>query len=354
MVVSALQPGSVIDGRYSVAVEIGAGSFGVVYLAHDMLGRKNVAVKTLRPSALRVPELVERMVREVEVCKQLKHLSTVRLLDAGNLEVKDPGESGAPEEVPYLVFELVRGLPLGELLEHRPPLSIRETCRVCIAVLDALQEAHLQGIVHRDLKPNNILIEAPKKTWQRPAVSASLSERLGIPEPDEAVWHDLTKLKVKVHDFGLAKLLAIGDRRVKKLTAKGVLAGTAHYMSPEQVERGHEVDYRADIYGVAMLISRLLTGRTPYGGDTSMVVAMRHVTDPLPPLPDPWADHAIAQIYKRAGAKDPEERYPSAAEMAWAMRCIVAPDLAQRQAPEFEVPPLVTAGRGFWSRLFGR
>lgn len=351
--------GALIANRFSVAGEIGSGSFGVVYLAHDTAERKNVALKTLKPAALSIPDLVDRIYREADVCMKLDHPHTARMLGRGEL---DPGlgvEDRQGRTVPYMVFELVRGMPLGDLLEMRGSLTLEETVHVLSHVLDSLHAAHHMGVVHRDLKPNNILIQAPESTWRRPVVAPRMAETLGIPDFDDPIWQDVTSLTPKVVDFGLAKLLALGDRKVRKLTQAGMLAGTAQYMSPEQVLTADDVDYRADIYAVGMLIPRLLTGRTPFDGKSSVAVAMAQVQQPLPALPVPWTDHPIAEVYARGAKKARGERYQSAAEMAWALRCVDDPKLAAKRPPKFEIPPDTSAedkgkSSSILKRLFGR
>jgi serine/threonine-protein kinase len=343
------QPGDVIDGRFEVGAIIGAGSFGIVFRARDRDSGDAVAIKMLRPNAFSMPDLVERFGREADICEQLTHPNTVRLLHFGEV----PQGAGAPG-VPYMVLDLVRGLPLGGLLDLRGRVNLDEAVHVLGHVLDSLQEAHMLGILHRDLKPNNILLVAPPQRQREPGPGSSLFERLGLPGPGDPLWQDVTALDVKVVDFGLGKVLEVGGRRVKQLTQVGVAAGTAEYMSPEQIRCLPDIDHRADLYGVAMLIHRLLAGSPTYSGETVLDVAGKHLKGDLPALPAPYDQHGVAAVFARAGHKDRDQRYGSAAEMAWALRRLVDPALGDAPPP-FEVPPEVDRRRkGFFSRLFGR
>jgi serine/threonine-protein kinase len=335
--------GDLIDGRFRVGLTLGSGSFGVVKTAVDEHSGEPVALKMLRPAAFEDPELVARFMREAHICEVLTHPNTVRLIHFGHLPQPDPDP-----DIPYMVLELVRGLPLNGLVKLRGSLTVVETSHVLARVLDSLSDAHMNGVVHRDLKPANILVAAPKDRWSDPAEGNDLFVRLGIPGRDDPVWQDLSELDVKVVDFGLGKLLEIGDRQVKRLTQVGVGAGTAEYMSPEQVRGERDIDHRADIYGVAMLIYRLLTGKPCFEGNTTFDLAVKHITDPAPELPGELADHPLAAIYRKASAKDRNDRYATVDEMAWELRGAVDDDYEALQAlmaegmaskPEFEAPP---------------
>jgi len=341
--------GARVDDRFSVGPTIGAGAFGIVYRAEDDKpgnGPRLVALKTLRAKAFGMPDLVERFAREAEICESLVHPNIAQLITYGTVDM------GRQKDVPYMVMELIRGLPLGGLVSLRGRLSVDETAHILSHVLDGLHAAHMKGILHRDLKPNNILIAAPKHALREPGEGKDLFDRLGVPGSEDAVWNDLSQLDVKVVDFGLGKMLETGGKRVKRLTRAGVAAGTAEYMSPEQVRAVEDIDHRADIYGVAMLIHRLLTGRSPYEGKTLFEVAKMQVMEPLPPLPDDLHGHPIAAVYQKAGTKDREGRYQSAPEMAYHLRKAANPG-ADIPKPKFEKPPPVKK-KGFLSRLLRR
>ena len=242
----AFLPNATIDGRFRIRSVIGAGTFGMVYAADDLRDGGLVALKTLHEKVKLQDEYVLRFEREADVTRKLSHPSITRLVTAGHLD-----EEGGVT-TPYLAFELIRGLPLSRLLEARGPLSAREAVHLTATLLSALSAAHQQGILHRDLKPDNILVAAPDNLITEPQAGGSLSMRLGIPEPDHENWSDLRSHTVKVLDFGLAKILDIGQGRVKALTKAGFAPGTAHYMSPEQVRGTSDLDYRADLYAVGL------------------------------------------------------------------------------------------------------
>ncbi len=314
--------------------EIASGAFGVVFYATDREdGDADVALKTVRPEVFSRPKLVERFLQEIAICQRLRHPHTARVRASGRHLVGPRGP-----ELPYLVLDLVRGLPLGVVVDKRGPLDDQEAVHVLGALLASLAEAHGLGIVHRDLKPNNILIEARESRVGELGAGDTVAERLGVPGPLDRTWADVTDHGVKVVDFGLGKIIAGSGRRSKALTTLGKAAGTPHYMSPEQVRGGRDVGYRADLYGVGMLLYRVLAARPAFRGSIGEI-ALSQLRDPPPPLPEPWTDHPLSEVYERATQKAPEDRYSSANEMGWALRCAVDPALASAPAPAFEPPP---------------
>lgn len=319
--------GAVLGERFKLSAVIGAGAFSLVYRAWDRVWRREVAVKALKPEILLAHDGLARFQREALICSQLRHASVARLLYGRGVSV-DPSCPHAP----YLVFELVRGVSVGELIAARGPLDLFETVRVMRGVLGALREAHARGILHRDLKPSNVLVAAPRAHWVYPGRTGSVTKRLGIPSVNAPLWRDISALDARVLDFGLGKLLRVGDHDVANLTIKGVLAGTAHYMAPEQV-RLEPVDHRADLYSSAMLFFRLITGRPPYTGEGPITVALKHVDEPLPELPHPWNAHPVASWFRRAGAKNPDARFRNAEEMYNALRGTL-------EGVEVAIPPL--------------
>lgn len=340
--------GVVVDGRFVVEAPIGEGAFALVYRARDRETGERVALKTPNARALGDAEQVARFAREAQICGQLEHTNTARMIAGGAIDAA----AGRPT-LPYLVFEFVRGVPLGLLVDVRGHLGLREAVHVAVGLLASLDEAHGLGILHRDIKPNNVLVEAPPETWVEPDDGDLVTGRLGLPPLDEPVWWNISQLPIKVVDFGLGKLLQVGDRYVQPLTLVGMAAGTVQYMSPEQIRGRIGIDYAADIYATGMLIYRMLVGRAAYGGASAADVAYMHVHAPLPELPEPLADHPITAVFHRAVAKDPADRYPSAAEMAWDLRCAVEPELAGEPRPSFDLPPEVRQ-RSLFGRLFGR
>ena len=343
---SAFLPNALINGRFRIRSVIGAGTFGMVYAADDLEQSGFVAIKTLHEKVRLQDEYLLRFEREAEVTGRLSHPNVTALVAAGHLD----DTSGAT--TPYLAFELVRGLPLSRLLEQRGPLSAHDAIHLTTQLLAALSAAHQQGILHRDLKPDNILIVAPAHLCSEPQPGGTLSMRLGIPEPEHESWTNLADHTVKVLDFGLAKLLDIGQGRAKALTRAGYAPGTAHYMSPEQARGTDDLDYRADLYAVGLLLYRMLAGEEAFPGDNAMEVIGLQLSAPTPPLPDHCASD-LNLVIRKATAKDPNARFASADELAWALRCAHDPALRSGPAPVINAPPRVSRP-SLIRRLFGR
>lgn len=338
-----------IEDRFKTYHPIGMGSFAGVFWGRDQTSGEHVALKMLKPQAAEVKDLVDRFCREAEIGSLVQHPNAVKFLHFGWYQPPKGSER------PYIALELVRGLPLDELLNHRPGITPNEVAYILASVLDALHAAHMVGVVHRDLKPANVIVQAAPERLLRPNPKGDVAARLGVPGLGDPHWNDLMPLDVKVLDFGLGKLLEVNDRRVAKLTQAGMLAGTAHYMSPEQVKGSADLNHRADIYGAAVLIHRLITGRPPFTSESVAEIARDHLMTPLPDLPDPWCNHRIAAIYHRGGAKKPEDRYQTAAEMAWEFKTIYDESLMFATPPKFETPPpVVKPDKGGFSRWLRR
>ena len=236
---AALEPGILIDQRYRVVRRIGSGSVGNVYeVEHVEIGAR-FALKLLAPRLLGIPGVVERFAREARAAASLDNPHIVRVTDFGR-----------EGDRPYLVMELLSGRTLGAAV-HAGTLKGREVVELCIQVLEGLGAAHASGVIHRDLKPENLFIE----------------ERGG-------------RRTAKILDFGLAKVARPQD---DLRTAEGTVFGTPRYMSPEQAS-GEEVDHRADLYAVGVILFELLSGKPPFEGLSASEVLRKHVVDPAPPL----------------------------------------------------------------------
>lgn len=239
-----------------------------------VLGRR-VAVKRLHGGLLADAEHAERFRREAMLVARLSHPNLVHLLDRGD----DP-------EGPYLVMELVEGENLKTLIRRDGALAPDEAARVCGQIGRALTYAHAQGVVHRDIKGQNVLIT-----------------------PDGGV---------KLADFGIARLMEADGQQ--GLTRTDMLMGSADYLSPEQAD-GRPVDARTDIYSLGILLYECLTGKLPFRGEGFVAVAMKQCSEPLPDprLAAPAVPDWLASCALRAAAKDPGERFPSAAAMVAAL-----------------------------------
>ncbi len=263
-----------LGGRYELDGVVGRGGMAEVYRARDIRLDRIVAVKTLREDLARDATFQARFRREAQSAASLNHPSIVAVYDTGE-------DMATPTPVPYIVMEYVDGRTLRELLRDDRRLLPERALEITDGVLRALDYSHRNGIVHRDIKPGNVMLTRGAE--------------------------------VKVMDFGIAR--AVSDTQAT-MTQTAQVIGTAQYLSPEQA-RGERVDARSDLYSTGCLLYELLTGRPPFTGDSPVAIAYQHVREnPIPPsqvnpeIP-PWAD----AIVLKAMAKDPADRYQSAAEM---------------------------------------
>lgn len=266
-----------LGGRYEVGEVIGHGGMADVHLGFDTRLSRPVAIKLLRSDLVRDTNFLTRFRREAQSAAGLNHPSIVAIFDSG----EDPGvdASGAPTTVAFIVMEMVEGQTLRERV-GAGPLPPEEAARITESVLGALAYSHRMGIVHRDIKPANVMLS------------------------DNG--------DVKVMDFGIAR--AVADTAATMTQTQAVL-GTAQYLSPEQAQ-GLPVDARSDLYSTGCMLFELLTGRTPFLGDTPVAIAYQHVGE-APPRPSTLTT-GIPQAYDavvlHAMVKDRDGRYQSASE----------------------------------------
>ena len=288
-----------LGGRYELDGVVGRGGMAEVYRARDIRLDRIVAVKTLREDLARDATFQARFRREAQSAASLNHPSIVAVYDTGE-------DMAGPTHVPYIVMEYVDGRTLRELLRDDRRLLPERALEITDGVLRALDYSHRNGIVHRDIKPGNVMLTR--------------------------------SAEVKVMDFGIAR--AVSDAQAT-MTQTAQVIGTAQYLSPEQA-RGERVDARSDLYSTGCLLYELLTGRPPFTGDSPVAIAYQHVREnPIPPsrvnpeIPV-WAD----SIVLKAMAKDPAERYQSAAEMRTDIQRALSgvPVAAPPQATEMYAP----------------
>ncbi|GAA4607555.1 serine/threonine-protein kinase [Actinoplanes octamycinicus] len=274
-----LSPGVVLHGRYQLTRLVAAGGMGEVWRADDLLLHRQIAVKVLLPALMADTQFIARFRAEARMMAALRH--------PGIAQIHDYGRDAAvgPYRFDYLVMEFIDGTPLSERIRRAGVLGADETLAVVAQVADALQAAHDAGIVHRDIKPNNLLVR-----------------------PDGAIV---------VVDFGVARSAA----GTTGLTATGVVLGSAHYMAPEQAE-AQPVTAATDVYALGAVAFTCLAGRPPYVGDSPLAVLGQLVHGPAPVLP-PEVPPEAAALVRRAMAKDPGQRFPTAAEFAAAARAVV-------------------------------
>ncbi len=262
-----------LGDQYELGALVGRGGFAEVYVAHDRRLKRDVAVKTLRYDLHASTILLERFQREAEAMAQLRHPHAMPIYSVGE------GEGLA-----YFVMPFVKGETLGQRIRLSAPLPIDFVRRVLHEVAAALHHAHTAGVIHRDVKPDNILLEG-----------------------DEA--------RVLVTDFGIARA---AEETGGALTGTGIVLGTPDYMSPEQASEDREVDHRSDLYSLGVVAYQMLTGELPYRAATLQGLIVKLITEEAPPVtrkrPDCPAD--LAAIVGRCLAKEPEDRFGTAAELS--------------------------------------
>ncbi len=265
-----------VSDRYVLGPVLGRGGMAEVYQGHDRRLNRPVAIKKLGTHLAADPDAQLRFSREAHAAASLNHPAIAAVFDSGN--AVDP-ETGTT--VPYIVMELVDGSTLRELLNQNGLLAPDRALAIIDAVLAALDHSHAAGVIHRDIKPGNVMIT---KTGA-----------------------------VKVMDFGIARV--VGDTS-SSLTRTATIVGTAQYLSPEQAS-GEAIDQRSDLYSVGCLLYELLVGRAPFVGDSPISIAYQHVReDPAPPSTlNPTISPALDAFVLKALAKDPADRFPSAAAM---------------------------------------
>jgi tRNA A-37 threonylcarbamoyl transferase component Bud32 len=273
--------GRVFLGRYEVQRLLGEGGMGRVYLARQADLARQVVVKVMHDHVAADPRFRDRFQRETLLMARFHHPNAVTLYDAN---LNDPAG-------PCIVMEYVRGVNLEALLAKTGPMSAARVGRIVGQLCEVLQAAHDEGVIHRDLKPANLMITDP----------------------------DTPRERVKVMDFGLAKL--IDDTAAEKVTDTNVdfAVGTPGYIAPEQV-RGETMDHRGDLYSVGVMMYELLTGRLPFQGANGMDVLLAHATEPPPTFAEVGhagrVPAAVEALVFRTLAKLPEDRPQSARELA--------------------------------------
>ncbi|SCE95188.1 serine/threonine protein kinase [Micromonospora mirobrigensis] len=267
-----------LSGRYRLDERVATGGMGDVWRATDQVLGRQVAVKVLLPALVSDPDFIARFRAEARIMAALRNPGIVQVFDSGEDQLPD----GARAD--YLVMEFVEGEPLSRRIEAAGRLGVAETMSVVAQAAQALHAAHAGGIVHRDVKPSNLLVQ-----------------------------EDGTVVLV---DFGVAR-----STNVTSITSTNAVPGTALYMAPEQAS-GRPVSGATDIYALGAVAFCCLTGGPPFTGENPLQVAVRHLDDEPPPLPDE-IPAPVRDLVTRALAKDPADRFATGAAMAEAARAAV-------------------------------
>ena len=267
---------SQLSDRYELGEILGFGGMSEVHRARDLRLNRDVAVKVLRADLARDPGFYLRFRREAQNAAALNHPMIVAVYDTGEADT-------AAGRLPFIVLEYVEGVTLRDVIIRDGPMDPVYAIEVIADACQALNFSHQQGIVHRDVKPANIMIGASGA--------------------------------VKVMDFGIARTLA-DTTGGSRLTQTAAVLGTAAYLSPEQAS-GERVDARSDVYALGCVLYEMLTGEPPFVGDSPVAVAYQHVRkDPVPPSQRrEGVPPALDAVVLKALAKNPENRYQSAADM---------------------------------------
>ncbi|MDT4913997.1 MAG: eukaryotic-like serine/threonine-protein kinase [Pseudonocardiales bacterium] len=255
---------TIVDGRYRITGRIGTGGMADVYCAHDEHLGRDVALKMLHRRFAQDQEFVERFRREASAAAGLQHPNVVGVFDRGEFD-----------GTYYIAMELLRGRTLKELIQQEAPLDQVRALDITTQILRAAGFGHRRGVIHRDFKPQNVIVD------------------------DED--------RVKVTDFGIARAGA------SAITETGSIMGTAQYLSPEQAQ-GTAAEEASDLYSIGIMLFEMISGRLPFDGDSAVAVALRHITEPPPPLHQlrPDVHPGLEAIVNQALAKDPRRRFQDA------------------------------------------
>jgi serine/threonine-protein kinase len=276
--------GDVLAGKYRVDEVLGIGGMGVVVAAHHLQLDEKVAIKFLLPHALRNEEAVARFEREARAAVKIKSEHVARVIDVGALD------NGAP----YMVMEHLDGHDLNTWLHERGPLDVEQAVEFVLQACEALAEAHALGIIHRDLKPANLVC---------------IRRRDGL-------------LSVKVLDFGISKVTGVGASESDMgMTNTQAMMGSPMYMSPEQMRSAKDVDPRADLWSLGIILFELLSGSPPFTADSMPQLVLKVMTGSPPELREarPEVPPGLDKVILRCLEKDRDDRYANVAELASAL-----------------------------------
>ena len=260
--------GQKINDRYEIVKSIGEGGMANVYLAHDIILDRDVAIKVLRGDLAGDEKFVRRFQREALAASSLSHPNIVEMYDVG----EDNGTY-------YIVMEYINGKTLKQLIKKRGALTLSECIDIMLQLTDGVDHAHASYIIHRDLKPQNIMIQ------------------------DNG--------EIKITDFGIA--MALNNTQ---LTQTNSVMGSVHYLPPEQAN-GKGATVKSDIYSMGIMMFELLTGNLPFKGDNAVEIAFKQIKNDIPSIREsnPSIPQSVENVILKATAKNPKNRYASSKEM---------------------------------------
>jgi serine/threonine-protein kinase len=267
----AIEPGTVLVGKYRIESVLGRGGMGMVYRAHHLALDETIAIKVLRRDVSLDEETVHRFVREAQSAVKLKSEHVARIRDVGTFE----------DGLPYMVMEYLEGADLGQLIDSNGAMNPQVAVDLVLQACDAIAEAHSLGIVHRDIKPTNLFVSF---------------------RPDETAI-------VKVLDFGISKSASGADL---SLTQTSSMLGTPAYMSPEQMRSARSVDARTDVWSIGTVLYELVEARRPFNAESFSEMCVMVAVDP--PTPMQLAPE-LESIILRCLAKHPDQRYANVPDL---------------------------------------
>ena len=293
----ALEIGTVLANRYEIVRRIGEGGMGAVYQARDLELNRVVALKVIRPSLAKNPEILSRFKQELILARQVTHKNVIRIYDLAEFD-----------GVKFITMDFIDGRDLKSVLRANGKFEPRRAAEIIEQVCRGLEAAHSEAVIHRDLKPQNIMVD-----------------RSG---------------KITVMDFGIARSTAVGG-----MTHTGALIGTPEYMSPEQA-KGEKLDARSDLFSVGIIFYELLTGDTPYKAETSMASLYKRTRERVPPPVElvPETPKPLNAIAVRCLEIDKEKRYASAAEILAHLEVWLGPRAGTRILVQNKRPWAASAG----------
>ncbi len=278
----SLNAGDIIDNKYRIVRLLGEGGMGAVYEGENTRIHRRVAIKVLHAQVASSADAVQRFEREAQAAGRIGSEHIVEVLDLGTL----------PEGDRYMVMEFMDGSSLADRISERGKLPPQTTAPIVVQLLEGLRAAHDAGIIHRDLKPDNVYL---------------LGSRAG------------KKDFVKILDFGISKFNTLGGEF--SMTRTGAVMGTPYYMSPEQAKGNRDVDHRADLYAVGVILYEAVAGEVPFNAETFNELLFKIVLENPMPLVEkvPGLDPSFAAIVEKAMAREPAQRYQTANELQEAL-----------------------------------